>query len=452
MLELRQRFTQGTVNHMQSPISPTSNNSPSPIPLDGVKAWVVIICASLFFFYEFVQMNMFNTINADLRLAFRLSAIQLSNLSAFYFYADVIFLFPAGIILDHFSTRKIIVTALAVCTFATIALSFVHSYQLAAAMRALSGMGAAFCFLSAMRLATRWFSSKHLALVAGFIVTMAMLGGIVAQTPLAILNAHLGWRHTILLDGLLGIVFIAIILWQVRDFPSGSHQDEQNEKILHKIGFWHGVFSAWQNPQNWLAGFYTSFLNLPILVIGALWGSQFLKQVHHLNTEQAGTVSAMLFLGTIIGSPILGWISDAIKQRKKPMIICAILSIVIVLIIMYFPTFNFWILLMLFLLLGFTTSAQIISYPLIAESNPNALTGTAVGWAAVLIMGGGAFGQPLFGWLLEKHWDGSKLHDIPVYNAADYHFAWMLFPIMFFIALLIAFFIRETNGKPYPEN
>jgi len=437
---------------MSNTTSVAPNSLSSPLQLDNVKAWIVIISASLFFFYEFVQMNMFNTINTDLMRAFDLTATQISNISAFYFYADVIFLFPAGIILDHFSTRKVIVTALTVCTLATVALSFVNSYQWMAAMRALSGMGAAFCFLSAMRLATRWFSSKHLALVAGVIVTMAMLGGMVAQTPLAILNREFGWRHTILFDGLLGIVFIAIILWQVRDFPPGSHELEHSEKVLHKMGFWHSVFSAWQNPQNWLAGLYTSFLNLPILVIGALWGAQFLKQVHHLNAEQAGTISMMLFLGTIIGSPVLGWISDAMKKRKRPMIICAILSIIVVLAIMYLPGLNFWMLLILFLLLGFITSVQIISYPLIAESNPNALTGTAVGWAAVLIMGGGAFGQPLFGWLLDKHWSGSKIHGIPFYSAADYHFAWMLFPIMFAIALFITFFIRETNGQPLLED
>ncbi len=425
---------------------------PSSFKLGGARSWVVIIYASLFFFYEFVQMNMFSTINADLMRAFNINGQQVSNLSAFYFYADVICLFPAGIILDYFSTRKLITFALSLCTVATIGLSFAHSYAFAATMRTLSGIGAAFCFLSAMRLATRWFPAKNLAIATGFIVTMAMMGGMVAQTPLAYLNIHFGWRHTVLIDGLMGIVFIVVILYIVRDFPPGSTaKQEECDALLKKMGFWNTIFAAWKNPQNWLGGLYTSFLNLPILIIGALWGSQYLIQVHHMYPEQAATINMMLFVGTIFGSPTLGWLSDTLGRRKMPMIICAIISIGLVLAIMYLPHPSFVVLLLLFLLLGFFTSAQILSYPVIAESNPNALVGTATGWAAVLIMGGGAFGQPLFGWLLNLHWNGLTEHGISVYTAANYHFAWMIFPIMFVIALVIALFIRETNCQPLPN-
>ncbi len=438
---------------MQNTIATATTNTTQPIvQLDSIKSWIVIFCASLFFFYEFVQMNMFNTINADLMRTFNINAEQVSNLSAFYFYSDVIFLFPAGIILDHFSTRKIIVLALSLCTIATIALSFVHSYTLAAAMRALSGIGAAFAFLSALRLATRWFSPKHLAIATGFIVTMAMLGGLVAQTPMTILVSHLGWRKAVFVDGLMGILFIVIIIWQVRDFPPNPKNYEHNEAVLHKLGFWPSVFSAWKNTQNWLGGLYTCFINLPILIIGGLWGTQYLTQIHHLRKEQAATINMMLFLGFAIGSPIIGWISDAMQRRKRPMIIGAIFSIIIVLIIMYLPNLSFWSLLVLFLLLGFIISVQIISYPLIAESNPNALAGTATGWAAVLIMSGGAFGQPLFGWLLDYHLDGTKIHHIPFYTNSDYHFAWLLFPVMFTLALLFALLVRETHCQAYPED
>lgn len=423
-----------------------------PSQLDSIKAWVVIFCASLFFFYEFVQMNMFNTINADLMRTFNINASQISNLSAFYFYSDVLFLFPAGIILDHFSTRKIIVLALSLCTIATLALSFAHSYRFAATMRACSGVGAAFAFLSALRLATRWFSPKHLAIATGFIVTMAMLGGLVAQTPMTILVIHLGWRKAVFIDGLMGILFIAIAAWQIRDFPLGSPESKHSQVVLDKLGFWPSIFSAWKNTQNWLGGFYTSFINLPIFIIGGLWGTQYLTQIHHLSKAQAATVNTMLFLGFAIGSPIIGWLSDAMQRRKLPMIIGAIFSIIIVLAIMYLPNLNFWSLLVLFLLLGFIVSVQIISYPLIAESNPNALAGTANGWAAVLIMSGGAFGQPLFGWLLDAHWDGTKIYHIPFYTAADYRFAWLLFPTMFIIALLISLFVRETHCQAYPED
>ena len=48
-------------------------------------AWIVTLTASLFFFYEFIQMNLFNAINVELREAFRLDAYQLGQLFSMYF-------------------------------------------------------------------------------------------------------------------------------------------------------------------------------------------------------------------------------------------------------------------------------------------------------------------------------------------------------------------------------
>ena len=416
-----------------------------------VKAWIVILCASLFFFYEFVQMNMFSTINAELMAAFNTNATHISNLSAFYFYADVLFLFPAGIILDRFSPRRVIVIALLLCTLSTIGFSFAGDFTTAIIMRTLSGMGASFCFLSAVRLATRWFSPKYLALATGAIVTMAMLGGMVAQTPMSLLMQHVGWRHAILYDGLIGFVFILIILWQVRDFPPRSAGAAQTKETLHALGFWPSIRLAIKNSQNWLAGAYTCLLNLPILIIGALWGTQFLIQAHHFSETDAATINMMLFLGSIVGSPFMGWLSDRLRRRKLPMIISAIISIVLVLMITYGSYLGFTTFALLFLLLGFFTSAQIISYPLIAESNPNVLAGSATGLAAVIIMSGGAWGQPLFGWLLDLHWNGIKINNVPQYSLANYHFAWMILPMMFVVALIISLIIRETHCKAYEK-
>src|SRR5579872_5459039 len=82
-------------------------------------AWVVILTASLFFFYQFIQMNLFNSINEQLRETYHLDAVQLGQLFSMYFYANFIFLIPAGSLLDRFSTRKILLCAIGVSTIGT---------------------------------------------------------------------------------------------------------------------------------------------------------------------------------------------------------------------------------------------------------------------------------------------------------------------------------------------
>ena len=125
--------------------------------------WLVVFSASLFFFYEFIQMNMFNTINPYLIKEFDIDAIVMGYVTAAYFYADVIFLFPAGMLLDRFSTRSIILTAMLVCVVSTVIFAASTSIVVIAICHFAAGIGNAFCFLSCARLASRWFPARQMA-------------------------------------------------------------------------------------------------------------------------------------------------------------------------------------------------------------------------------------------------------------------------------------------------
>jgi MFS family permease len=121
---------------------------------------------------------------------------------------------------------------------------------------------------------------------------------------------------------------------------------------------------------------------------------------------------------------------------------------VLVLLIIYIPTLSLTQLIILFFALGFITSANVISYPTIAESNPKILTATSVSIVSICAIGGYAVFQPLFGWIMDSHWAGQMQGAARVYSAADYHFAITLLPVMFAVALIAAIFIRETRCKP----
>ncbi len=414
----------------------------------GWRSWAVVFSSALFFFYEFMQLNMFNALDIALIREFHVSALQLGELSAHYFYSEIIFLLPAGIILDRVSTRKIILAAMSLTVGSTFIFSAANHFWITEACRFMTGCGGAFCFLSSIRLASRWFPPRRMALVIGLIVTMAMAGGVVAQTPFTWMTDKVGWRDTLMIDGVIGLLFIFLIATFVRDYPPGYEAEaKRNQHQLAELGFWRSLALALRNLQNWLAGLYTSFLNLPIFLLGGMWGSMYLAQTQQLTRIQASVVNTMIFVGTIIGSPALGWLSDRIARRRMPMIVCAIISLIIIIAIMYLPHLNFWSLFWLFLLLGFFTSAQIISYPLIAESNPRALTGTASGLASVLIMSGGLT-QPFFGWLMDLHWDHKVINQVPFYAASDFRLAMSIMPIAFVLGLVTAVLVKETYCRP----
>jgi MFS family permease len=414
------------------------------------SAWIVCLVSALFFFYEFIQMNMFNAISTELMQAFKIDSTGLGNLSATYFWGDVLFLFPAGMILDRFSTRKIILGALLVCIAGTVVFASSESLLLAKICRFITGIGNAFCFIACIRLASRWFSPRRMALVIGLIVTIAMLGGVFAQTPLTYLDQKLGWRHALMFNACLGVIIYVIIWWFVFDMPPNA-KEINLVKTSAKYSPWETAKLALKNPQNWFCGLYTSLLNLGLMLLGALWGVMYLEQVHGITRTQASFVTSMAFFGLIIGSPALGWISDTMGKRKPTMIVGAVLSLISMVAIIFIPNLSLPSAMVLFFFMGFFTSAQVISYPVVTESNPSAMTSTATGLASFLIMAGPAIAQPLFGWLMDYNWHGSMEHGIRIYSNHDFFVAMSILPISFIIGLLLSFFVKETYCQPVKD-
>ncbi len=417
----------------------------------ALAPWLVVFVASLFFFYEFIQMNMFNAINTSLMKDFGLNAHQLGKLSSFYFISNVLFLMPAGMILDRFSTRKVVIIALSVCVVGTYAFAVSSSVPLATFCRFLTGIGSAFCFLSCVRLASRWFPANRLALITGLIVTMAMIGGMVAQTPLTLLVEHFGWRRALEIDAGLGLVVLGLYWSVVKDYPLNLVEQAKSDKEqLNALGLLQTMKTAFLTTRNWLCGIFTCLLNLPLFILGGFVGSMFLETTHGLTHTTASYVTSMIFMGLIVGCPIMGWLSDRIGLRKPPMIIGAIVSIAVMLSIMFLPVHSVSGLMLLFLVLGFVTSTQVISYPVVAESNSRLLTATCVSVVSLTTIGGGAVFEPIFGKLMDMHWlqsGGVMSEGVRVYSSGDFHFAMWLFPIGFCVSLIAAFLIKETHCK-----
>jgi len=273
-----------------------------------------------------------------------------------------------------------------------------------------------------------------------------MLGGLVAQAPFAMLTSVVGgFRNALYLDALLGLAIIVTVFFIVQDRPPDAQEEAHHEhQKMKELGVWGCIKLASLNPQNWLGGLYTALMNLPVFILGGLWGVLYLIDVHHLPEDQAHFAATIFFLGVIAGSLLFGWYSDHIERRVLPMVIGAIFSLIVILVLMFVPNLPEWLVITLFTLIGFATSSQVLTYPTIAELNPIYLTSTAVSIDSLCIMASGFIIPPMFGWLMEYAGGHEIVNGMAVYTAQNYNLAMLVIPVSFVVALLLTYLIRET--------
>lgn len=407
--------------------------------------WIVCFAATLFFFYEFIQGNMFASIAANIMQDFHIQADKMAWLSSIYYLSNVLFLFVAGFVLDRFSIKNTLIIAMFLCVISTFLLAHSHSFYVALFSRFITGIGSAFCFLGPVRLASHWFPPKRMALVTGAIVTMAMAGGMLAQYPLTKLVSLVGWRHAVQNVGILGFVMLIFMLFWIKERPQVAVK--KPGKALDVLT---AAKKAYFNTQYLRAAFYASLMNMAIAVFGAMMGTLYLVQRLDINLEQAAMVNGMLFLGAIIGSPLVGWMSDKIGLRILPMKLGVLASLLTLLAVLYLPV-SLTMMTVLFFLLGLFTSAQVISYALVAESSSPVMTATAVSVISIITQGGYIVYQNLFSNLLTSHSSVEFVNGTPVYLLDSYQHAAVILPLGLLIAFFVLFGLKETRCQQIEE-
>ncbi len=414
---------------MQSAILSTKKN---------IYAWSITLLGALFFFFALFQCTMMTSLQQNLLLSFNADATKIGILSACYFYANVIFFIPAGIILDKFSIKKIYLINMAISIIGLLLLSIATNLYIAALGRFMSGIMMAFALMACLKLASLWIEKEKMPIASSLIITVGTLGGMASHTPMSILIHSFSWRIAVQIVAFIGLLLLILFAFVINEPPSQVKLKKENKlpiKIMLK--------KAISIKANWKLGFFTCLLNLPMSILGALFGITFLISTYSINSITASSIVSMLFLGMIAGSPFFGWLSYKIKESKKAMIMGSTTCLFLVLCLLMFNIPSIIILHILFFLIGFTCSAQVLSYPIIATNNPPEIASTAMSFACIIIMGiGYGIGLPLVGYLLDLFSSNTLLYSMVAYKKA-----FSLIPIGIFISLIIAIFYKEKSIK-----
>ena len=401
------------------------------LPLLG---WLV---GALFFFYAWILRVSPSVMVEELMRDFAVGGAVVGNLSALYFYGYAGMQIPVGLLLDRFGPRRLMTAAAGLVAVAC--LLFASSYGLAGASvtRFLIGAGCAFSLVGAMAVAGQWFPRERFALLGGLAMMFGMAGGVFGQAPLRMAVDATDWRTTMVSVAVIGFALMAAAWFFVRDRRRGSGG----------VGTaLHGLRRVAANRETWLNAIAGLGSTGPLLAFAGLWGVPYLQAVYAIDRVTAGTVTSVTFIGWGVGAPLIGWLSDRLGNRRRPLIAGLTLSALSLIAILYLPGIPLWAVGVLCFGIGFGGSAQIVGFALVREHNPPQFSGTAIGMVNALVTGAGALFQPMVGILLDANWDGALVDGARVYAVEAYRSAFSVLVVGCIAGIFCAIAVRESSG------
>ena len=418
-------------------------NSKPNTSQQNIKGWIVVICGALFYMYQFMIRVSPNIMNEELLYQFAIDSASLGFLIGAYNWSYSIMQIPLGLTMDRLGPRFFLIVAAGLCAISCFIFGNTTNSIIGGSARFLMGMGSACGLIGTIKLGTIWLEPKHVAKVTGLTILMGTVGASLGGAPLEILLNHVGFKKTIEILGWIGIGVAIVLYFLVKNNPPIDHHEDLPDIYANNHPFTDVVLLI-KTPQAWVLAVYGMLMYLPITVIGVAWGVSFLTSVAEVSEVVAASVVSTMFLGAAIGSPFFAHFSDFIKNRRLPMIFGSIITTFVWFIVIVFEL-PLYLLYDLFFLGGFAYTAKCLSFVSICETMPLKMTGVSIAFINGIVMSTGIIFLPIIGALIDSHWNGHMINNIPHYAPADYRFALIILPISLAASCIIIFFMKETH-------
>lgn len=410
-----------------------------------LRAWSIWLLGAIFMFYKYAIDVSPSVMTGALMKTFHIGGVELGNLAAAYFYAYMLLQIPAGLLLDRFGPRKTTTLAIALCAAGSMVFAAANSLFMAEMGRFLTGVGAAFAAVNCLKLIALWFPARQFALMAGLMMTMAMLGAVGGQAPLAMFIQKMEWRYAMQVLGIAGFVLAAIFWAVVRDRVPGSMI--RSSEASNSISIFESLKRVLKNSQSWWLSVYSGFAFAPVMVFGGMWGVSFVSDAFVLSQNVAAQMVSLIFIGFAFGAPVLGWLSDKMENRRVVMQWGTVISLCAISMVIYAPGLSASSLALLLFVFGFSISSFLLCFSMIREINLPVYAATAIGFMNAFDALLGAVSDPLTGNFLDLGWTGEMVDGARVFSVEAYKAAFSTIPFYLIVALLTLWRIKETHCR-----
>ena len=369
-----------------------------------------------------------------------LNAETLGILGGSYFYSFALFQIPLGPMLDRISPRVIVACFSLIGATGAFLFGSGQSFTAALFGKALNGAGMACVLMGALKVFTLEFPARKFTTLMGIMVSIGMLGTVLAASPLAYLTFLMGWRMIFLMAGVITILLAFLLFWILRENkPKGASHAFPGPAEL-KVGVLPSVRLVLGSLLFWQGATITFFRYGTFVSLQGLWLGPYLMEAKGYSPVQTGHVLILLAIGMIIGASIAGKLSDRTFPRPKRVILGGLSLYCLSL----FPLVGTWEIQgsllygLIFFFIGFFNSFGIGVFSHVKETFPKSISGTVLTLLNFFTVAGAAVFMQSLGTIIEFF---PKING--VYPARAYHLCFLVC----FVAMAASLFVFTLSKK-----
>ena len=394
---------------------------------------MLVLCAG-YTVSQFLRTSL-GVLSPNLMHDFNINPNNMGLLGGVFFLSFAIFQIPAGILIDKYGPRKVMSSVIIFAVLGSIIFALSNSFYILLIGRVLMGLGCSICLMGSLVLITRWTDSDQFSKLAGIILAVGGIGGLLATTPLSYFSELFGWRLSLWLAA--AVTFCVMILYYF------ILEDRKNDLILNRsnetISLKNLLFILKERNFKFMIPMSLMSYSSLVVILG-LWGAPYLKDIHGLDSVERGKILMLMAISWNIGSFVFGRLRSIFGNYKNVVIFGATGVIILLFILSIITEINSIYLYILFCILGFfgAFSVALIShYQVLFDKE---YMGRALSTANFFNFGGVFFVQWLTGKII--YLMGGDSTGAPI---EAYRLAFLFVAILLLISLCIYFFSNEKK-------
>lgn len=360
-------------------------------------AWTGLVTLYMLGFINLFLRNSLGIMSPSISRDMALTPELLSVVASSFFFAYALMQIPSGMLLDRFGARRTLSFLLLFTTAGAAAFALAENATQLIFARILMGIGCAGIFSGAFFVINQWVTPDRVIRQTAMLNSFAAIGGLCATAPLAAVLAIYDWRLCFWVFTIgVGVILIAVLLG-LQEPPHAASKQHKKHETLSEIAS--GVRRALAQPGMKRLLVIGIPLSTQTSIIG-VWGAPYLRDVHHLDDVQRGSVMLAMAFASVFGHSCYGFVAGYLNSVRNTILAGCAIVILLLEVLVFIEQPPIWLVTVVFSGIGFLCMYPMLAFAHARSLIPTELVGRGVAVTNMGIMTAIAVSQLLFGWIV----------------------------------------------------